>query len=54
MIARTPEEFELFEKIDAERMAEQAGQHPLMQEDELPEYLWLDRFFIFLNYFTYF
>ena len=40
MLARTEEEFNQFQKMDNERIMKNAGRPRLMEECELPEFLW--------------
>ena len=41
MLARSEDEFELFQKMDNERIMNQdPGKAPLMEESELPDFLW--------------
>ena len=41
MLARSEDEFELFQKMDNERIMNQdPGKPPLMEESELPDFLW--------------
>ena len=40
MLARSEEEFATFQKMDNERIMKSAGKPKLMEESELPEFLW--------------
>ena len=48
MLARSEDEFKKFERMDNERIMKNAGKPRLMEESELPEFLW----FILLLYFS--
>ena len=41
MLARSEDEFNMFQKMDNERIMKNAGKPKLMEESELPEFLWL-------------
>ena len=47
MLARSEDEFKKFERMDNERIMKNAGKPRLMEESELPEFLW----FVLLLYF---
>ena len=40
MLARSEDEFKKFERMDNERIMKNAGKPRLMEESELPEFLW--------------
>ena len=40
MLARSEDEFKKFERMDNERIMKNAGRPRLMEESELPEFLW--------------
>ena len=48
MLARSEDEFKKFERMDNERIMKNAGKPRLMEESELPEFLW----FVLLLYFS--
>ena len=47
MLARSEDEFKKFERMDNERIMKNAGKPRLMEESELPEFLWFVLFLYF-------
>ena len=45
MLARSEDEFKKFERMDNERIMKNAGKPRLMEESELPEFLWFEQLY---------